>query len=242
MKIHPKINLLAFAAHPDDVEISAAGIMLKHKAAGLSTGIIDLTAGELGTRGSAEIRRSESAKATALLELDVRENMGFPDGFFSVNPESVLALVRIIRKYRPDIVLINAENDRHPDHGQAHQLLKKALFLSGLIKIKTELEGQEQQAWRPQSVYAYIQDYFVQPDVVLDVTEFWDKRMECLMAYSSQFYDENSNEPDTPISGREFLDNLTGRSHQLGRHIGCRHAEGLVCLRTPGVGLLTDLL
>ncbi len=239
--MHPKINVLGFAAHPDDIEISISGIMLKHKAAGLSTGIIDLTCGELGTRGSAEIRSQESAKASAILQLDVRENLGMRDGFFEETEENLLKLVRVIRQYRPDIALINAESDRHPDHGNGHSLVKRACFLAGLVKIPTELDGQSQEPWRPAAMYAYIQDYYLEPDVIIDVSAFWEKRMESLMAYSSQFYNPDSNEASTPISNEEFIRNIEGRSLQLGRLIGCAHGEGLRVVRPVGVNLLTDV-
>jgi bacillithiol biosynthesis deacetylase BshB1 len=239
--MHPKIDLLAFAAHPDDVEISISGIMLKHKAAGMSTGVIDLTRGELGTRGNAELRAKESAKASEILQLDIRENLGFRDGFFHEDEEHLLAVIRMIRKYKPDIVLINAESDRHPDHGNAHHLVKRACFLSGLIKVKTEVNGEGQQAWRPQTVYAYIQDYYLEPDLVIDVTDFWEKRMESLMAYSSQFYNPDSNEASTPISTKEFINHIEGRSHQFGRLINCVHGEGLRRIRPLGVNLLNQL-
>jgi N-acetylglucosamine malate deacetylase 1 len=237
-----KINVLAFAAHPDDIEISISGIMLKHKASGLSTGIIDLTRGELGSRGSAEIRAQESAKASEIMGLDIRENLGLRDGFFEQNEESLMALVKVIRKYQPDIALINAESDRHPDHGRAHHLLKRACFLSGLIKIKTESEGKELEAWRPKAIYSYIQDYYLEPDIIIDVSDFWEQRMESLMAYSSQLYNPGSDVMQTPISSEEFLKNIEGRSYQLGRLINTRHAEGLRTTKPLGVHLLTDLV
>jgi len=239
--MYPKINVLALAAHPDDIEISISGIMLKHKAAGMRTGIIDLTRGELGTRGSAEIRQQESEKASAILQLDVRENLGLKDGFFQEDEESLLAVIKVIRKYKPDILLMNAETDRHPDHGRAHQLVKRAAFLSGLLKIKTEDQGVLLESWRPANMYSYIQDYYLEPDIVIDVTEFWEKRMQSLLAYSSQFYNPDSNEAQTPISNEGFMKHLEGRSHQLGRLINCDHGEGLKKVRPIGVNLLTDL-
>ena len=240
--MHPKIDILAFAAHPDDVEISAAGIMIKHKEAGLKTAVIDLTAGELGSRGSAELRKTESEQASLIMQLDARENLGFRDGFLEVNENALMSVVRIIRKYRPDIMLINAETDRHPDHGIAHTLVKRAAFLSGLVKIETHSDGVAQAAWRPKAIYAYIQDQFIHPDVLVDVSEQWEKRMACLMAYSSQFYNPASTEPLTPISTPEFMKNIEGRSVQLARHIQCRHAEGLNTVRPIGTHLLTDLI
>ncbi|MEZ4805272.1 MAG: bacillithiol biosynthesis deacetylase BshB1 [Bacteroidia bacterium] len=239
--MHPKIDILAFAAHPDDVEISISGTLLKHQAKGLKTGIVDLTRGELGTRGSADIRTEESKKATEILKLSVRENLGLKDGFFENNEESLLAVVRSIRKYRPEIILINAEKDRHPDHGNGHQLVKRAAFLSGLIKIHTEVDGKVQEAWRPKNVYAYIQDYYIHPDIVIDVSEFWEQRMASLMAYSSQFYDPNSTEPNTPISSEGFLNHLIGRSTQFGRQISVKHAEGLNVVKPIGIDNLLDL-
>jgi N-acetylglucosamine malate deacetylase 1 len=240
--MHPKINVLAYAAHPDDVEISVSGIMLKHKFAGMSTGIIDLTRGELGTRGTAEIRAQESAKASAILQLDIRENLGFRDGFFEQDETHLMAVVSSLRKYRPDIVLINAETDRHPDHGNAHQLVKRACFLSGLPKVRIEADGVQLEAWRPSNIYSYIQDYYLEPDILIDVTDFWEKRMESLMAYSSQFYNPDSNESPTPISSIEFLKHVEGRSHQFGRLINCVHAEGLKKIRPIGVHLLNQLV
>lgn len=235
------IKLLAFAAHPDDVEISVSGIMLRHKQAGLTTGIIDLTRGELGTRGNAELRAEESAKASGILGLDVRENLGLRDGFFVQDEESLMAVVRVIRKYKPQIVLMNAESDRHPDHGNGHNLVKRACFLSGLVKIKCSDNGGELEPWRPYAMYSYIQDYFLEPDMVVDVTQVWEQRMKSLMSYSSQFYNPSSGEPVTPISTEEFLKNIEGRAIQLGRYINCKYAEGLRKVRPIGVNLLTDL-
>lgn len=236
-----KINLLAFAAHPDDVEISASGIMLKHKLAGYTTGIIDLTAGELGSRGTAETRTEESKRASEILNLDVRENINLRDGFFEINEESLIKIIRTIRRYQPDTILINSETDRHPDHGRAHDLLKRACFLSGLIKIITIDNGIEQAVWRPKTTFSYIQDYFLQPDLIIDVTDVWEQRMSSLLSYSTQFYDPNSKEPSTPISTPEFLDNISGRAIQLGRLINVRYAEGLRTLKPTGVANLMDL-
>lgn len=239
--MHPKIDILAFAAHPDDVEISASGIMIKHKEAGLKIGIIDLTAGELGTRGNAEIRKKESELATELMHLDIRENLGFADGFLEINQSSLLKVVKVIRKYRPTTMLINAEVDRHPDHGIAHAMVKRAAFLSGLIKVETEENGVLQAPWRPNAIYAYIQDQFKHPDIVIDVSNQWQKRMDCLFAYKSQFYSNESVEPMTPISTPEFILNIEGRSVQLARQLNCKHAEGLNYIRPIGCNLLTDI-
>jgi bacillithiol biosynthesis deacetylase BshB1 len=237
-----KINLLAFAAHPDDVEISISGTMLKHRANGLKTGIIDLTRGELGTRGDADIRAQESQKATEILGLDIRENLGIKDGFITNSEENLIAVVTMMRAYQPDIVLMNAESDRHPDHGKGHTLVKEACFLSGLPKLKTYFKDQEQEAWRPKSMYSYIQDYYLEPDVLIDVTPFWEQRMASLLAYSSQFYNPNSDEAETPISSPAFLEHIKGRSIQWGRLINCKHAEGLRKVNYFAVNLLTDIM
>lgn len=237
-----KINLLAFAAHPDDVEISASGIMIKHKNMGLSTGIVDLTRGELGTRGSADLRFKEAETAAQIMNLDARENLGFKDGFFEIDEAHLNAVITAIRKYQPDIVLINSEQDRHPDHGRAHQLLKSACFLSGLPKIETSFDGQMQTAWRPQSVYSYIQDYYLDPHIVIDVTDVWSTRMEALKSFSSQFFDPNSPEPNTPISNPEFFKFIDGRGLQFGRFIQAGYGEGLRTVRPLGVNNLNALI
>lgn len=237
-----KINVMAYAAHPDDVEISISGTMLKHKKQGLTTGIIDLTRGELGTRGTAETRAAEAAKSSEILQLDVRENLGLKDGFFEHNEASLMAVVRTLRQYRPDIVLCNAVSDRHPDHGKGHRLVKDACFLSGLVKIKVnDADGNDLPPWRPQAVYAYIQDYYIQPDIVVDVTAEWEARMRSLMCFETQFYSPNSAEPETPISTPAFLQHIEGRAVQFGRFISARYGEGFTVIRPAGVGLLTDL-
>jgi bacillithiol biosynthesis deacetylase BshB1 len=239
--MNQKINILAFAAHPDDVEISAAGILLKHQAAGLKTGIIDLTQGELSTRGQIELRKQETKKASEILKLSVRENLDMNDGFLDVNRESLTSVIKVIRKYKPDIILINSDNDRHPDHGIAHKLVHRAAFLSGLIKIETIHNNEVQDAWRPKHIYAYIQDLFKHPDLIIDVSDFWSKRTEALECFASQFYNPNSLEPTTPISTPEFRKNIEGRSLQLARHINCQHAEGLLVVKPIGVNLLSDI-
>ena len=195
-----KLDILAFGAHPDDVEISCAGTILKHIELGYKCGIVDLARGELGTRGSGELRLIEAEKAQQILGVDVRENLGFADGFFQNDREHQLPIIEMIRKYRPEIVLANSVHDRHPDHGKGAKLVADACFLSGLIKIET---GQE--AWRPKAVYHYIQDEFIHPDLTVDITPYFDKKVESILAYGSQFYDPESAEPETPISGKGFL-------------------------------------
>ena len=231
-----KLDILAFGAHPDDVEISCSGTILKQIDLGYSCGIIDLTQGELGTRGNAELRFKEAERAKEVLGIEARENLGFADGFFLNDKAHQLPIVEMIRKYRPEIVLANSVHDRHPDHGKAAKLVADACFLSGLIKIET---GQE--AWRPNAVYHYIQDEYIHPDISVDITPYFDKKVESIMAYSSQFYDPDSEEPETPISGKDFLEFLKGRAMVVGRPIGAKYAEGFTAARNVGVNNLFDL-
>lgn len=241
--MHPKINLLAFAAHPDDVEIGISGTMIKHRKNGLTTGVVDLTRGELGTRGTAEIRAKESERATEILGLTVRENLGMKDGFFEYNEENLTAIARCIRKYQPDIALCNAISDRHPDHGKGHKIVADACFLAGLLKIELKDEqGNNLSPWRPKAVYSYIQDYYIEPDFVIDVTEVWEERTKSLMCFESQFFNPDSKEPETPISSMSFLQHVEGRAIQFGRFIGVKYAEGFNVVRPAGVELLTDLI
>ncbi|MFT4982581.1 MAG: bacillithiol biosynthesis deacetylase BshB1 [Bacteroidia bacterium] len=232
-----KLDILAFGAHPDDVEISCAGTILKHIELGYKCGIVDLTRGELGTRGSGELRLIEAEKAQQILGIDARENLGFADGFFQNDREHQLPIIEVIRKYRPEIVLANSVHDRHPDHGKGAKLVADACFLSGLIRIET---GQE--AWRPKVVYHYIQDEFIHPDLTVDITPYFDKKIESILAYSSQFYDPESAEPDTPISGKEFLNFLKARAQVMGRPISAELAEGFTAARNIGVKNLFDLV
>jgi bacillithiol biosynthesis deacetylase BshB1 len=223
-----KLDILAIGAHPDDVELCASGTLLRHINMGYKVGILDLSRGELGTRGNADLRMQEAEKATKILGLAARENLGMADGFFENNPEHQLRIIKIIRKYKPELVLANAVSDRHPDHGRAGKLADDACFYSGLIKIETELDGEAQKAWRPKAVYHYIQDYYIKPDIIVDISEFYDKREESIMAYSSQFHSgKEKDEPDTPISSPEFLEFLRGRSLNFGRLIGAKYGEGL---------------
>ncbi|MDP2176590.1 MAG: bacillithiol biosynthesis deacetylase BshB1 [Bacteroidota bacterium] len=237
-----KINVLAFAAHPDDVEISISGIMIKHRINGLKTGIVDLTKGELGTRGDEFIRAEESKKASQILGLSARQNLGIKDGFITNSEENLISVVKMIRAFQPDIVLMNAESDRHPDHGKAHTLVKEACFLSGLIKLSTKYNEEIQEAWRPKSMYSYIQDYYLEPDILIDVSPLWNQRMEALLAYSSQFYNTESKELETPISSPAFMEHIKGRAIQWGRLINCGYAEGLRKVNHFSVNLLTDIL
>ena len=239
-----KLDILAFGAHPDDVELGSGATIAKEVANGKKVGIVDLTRGELGTRGSAEIRDVEAAAAAKILGVVARENLEFADGFFVNDKEHQLAIIRMIRKYRPEIVLCNAIDDRHIDHGKGSKLVSDACFLSGLIKIDTKLDGDDQwqNPWRPKIVYHYIQWKNIEPDVVVDVTGYIDKKTEAIMAYSSQFYDPKSKEPETPISSKTFTDSVNYRARDLGRLIGVEYGEGFTTERFPAVNNLTDLI
>ncbi len=237
-----KLDILAFGAHPDDVELGCAGTIAKEISLGRKVGIIDLTRGELGTRGSAEIRDDESGRAAQILGIDIRENLKMKDGFFVNDEKSQLEIIKRIRKYQPDIVLCNAIDDRHIDHGRGSKLVSDASFLSGLVKIETEFDGKLQQPWRPKHVYHYIQWKDLTPDFVVDITDFIDKKTEAIMAYSSQFYDPESNEPTTPIATKNFLDSLHYRAQNLGRLIGTDYGEGFTAERYLAVRSLSDLI
>jgi len=236
-----KLDILAFGAHPDDVELGCSGTIAKEVSLGKKVGIIDLTRGELGTRGSVEIRNSESAKASEILGVSVRENLDMRDGFFINDEAHQLKIIQMLRKYRPEIVLCNAIADRHIDHGKGSKLVSDACFLSGLVKIETELNGEKQQAWRPKVVYHYIQWQNIEPDFVVDISGFLDKKMESVLAYGSQFYDPNSNEPVTPITSKTFLDSVKYRAEDLGRLVGVEYAEGFTTERYLAVNSLGDL-
>lgn len=236
-----KLDILAFGAHPDDVELGCSGTIAKEVSLGKKVGIIDLTRGELGTRGSVEIRNSESAKASEILGVVVRENLDMRDGFFVNDETHKLKVIEMIRKYQPEIVLCNAITDRHIDHGKGSKLVSDACFLSGLRQIKTELNGETQEVWRPKVVYHYIQWQNIEPDFVVDISEFMDKKMDSVLAYGSQFYDPNSKEPVSPITSKNFLDSINYRAQDLGRLVGVDYAEGFTTERYLAVNSLGDL-
>lgn len=236
-----KLDILAFGAHPDDVELGCSGTLAKEISLGKKVGIIDLTRGELGTRGSVEIRNSESAKASQILGVSIRENLDMRDGFFINDEAHQLKIIQMIRKYQPEIVLCNAIEDRHIDHGKGSKLVSDACFLSGLRRIETQWNGENQSAWRPKVVYHYIQWKNIEPDFVVDITGFIDVKMESILAYSSQFYDPNSSEPESPISSKNFLDSVKYRAQDLGRIIGTEFAEGFTVERYLAVNSLGDL-
>lgn len=236
-----KLDILAFGAHPDDVELGCSATIAKEISLGKRVGIIDLTRGELGTRGTADIRDQEAANAAAILKVAVRENLKFKDGFFKNNEKHQLEIIKILRKYKPEIVLCNAINDRHIDHSKGSKLVSDACFLAGLPKIETSFNGEIQEAWRPKCVYHYIQWKHIEPDFVVDVTGFMDIKMKSILAYSSQFYDPNSNEPETPITSKNFIDSVKYRAQDLGRLIGTEFAEGFTVERYLAVNSLSDL-
>jgi bacillithiol biosynthesis deacetylase BshB1 len=230
-----KLDILAFAAHPDDVELTMAGTLLLQIQKGRKVGIVDLTQGELGTRGNAELRLKEASKAADLLGIAVRENLGMKDGFISNDEPSRIQIIRMIRKYQPEIIFCNSVADRHPDHGHAAKLVSDATFLSGLSKIQTEMAGEVQHEWRAKALYHYIQDRYLEPDFLVDVSAVWEQRMQAVFAYASQFYDPGSSEPVTPISSREFLAFLEARARDFARPLGVEFAEGFQVQRTIGV-------
>ncbi len=238
-----KLDILVLSVHPDDAELGCAGTILKHVAAGKKVGIVDLTRGELGTRGSVEIRAKEAAVASEILGLSVRENLGIPDGFFENTREYQLQVIAAIRKYQPEIILTNAYHDRHPDHGRANALVEAATFLSGLRKIETFDNNESQQAWRPSLVLHFIQDNYIKPDILIDVTEYWDKKIESIRAYGSQFYNpEWEDEPQTYISSPDFTQVIEARAREFGKSIQVKYAEGFTSRKVLGVENLFDLL
>jgi N-acetylglucosamine malate deacetylase 1 len=237
-----KLDILAIGVHPDDVELSCAGTILKHIELGKTVGILDLTLGELGTRGNATIRTQEAMHAASIIGVSVREQLNMADGFFENNETNQRLIIEVIRKYQPELILCNAISDRHPDHGRAAKLTTDACFYSGLLKVETKENTTTQKPWRPKAVYHYIQDNFIEPDFVIDVTAYNDKKMESIMAYSSQFFDPNSKEPQTPISSKNFIDYINAKARLFGRSINVDFAEGFTVNRYMGVNNLFDLV
>jgi len=237
-----KLDILVLPVHPDDAELGCAGVILQAIASGKKVGVADLTRGELGTRGSAEIRAQEAAAAAEILGLTIRENLELPDGFFQNTPEYQLKVVEVIRKYQPDIIITNAFHDRHPDHGRASDLVEASAFLAGLRKIETSFDGKAQEAWRPNLVLHFIQDRYIEPDVVIDVTQYWDKKVESIRAYGSQFHNpEWKNEPQTYISSPDFIRIIEGRAMEFGKSIQVKYAEGFTSKKILGVDNLFSL-
>lgn len=235
-----KLDILAFGVHPDDVELSCAGVLLTEKLNGKKTGIIDLTRGELGTRGTAETRKQEADAAAKILQVDIRENLGMADGFFQNDEAHQKQIITALRQYQPEIVLCNAPSDRHPDHGRSAKLVSDAAFLSGLKKIETFLNGEAQSAWRPKFVFNYIQDKFLQPDFVIDITPVFEQKLDAIKAYGTQFYAQSagdnseSKEPQTYISTPDFLDSVIYRHKWYGKMVGVKYAEGFISEKMTG--------
>jgi bacillithiol biosynthesis deacetylase BshB1 len=230
-----KVDILAFGAHPDDVEISAGGTIAKHIALGQKIAFVDLTRGELGTRGTAETRDQEARDAAQILGISARINLDLGDGFFEHNRENLIKIIETIRYFQPDLVLANAITDRHPDHAKGAKLVAEACFLSGLTKIKTDWEGIPQHAWRPKNLFHYIQDRYIKPDFAIDVTDYIETKFKALKCYKTQFYDPNSSEPQTPISGPSFFTFLDSRMRDVGREMQVDFAEGFTASRLIGI-------
>jgi N-acetylglucosamine malate deacetylase 1 len=237
-----KLDILAVGVHPDDVELSCAGTLLRHIDLGYKVGLLDLTLGELGTRGNAEIRTQEALNSAQIMGALVREQLDIEDGFFTHNQANLLKIIHIVRKYQPEIIFANALEDRHPDHGRAAKLIADACFLSGLIKIETSDKGEKQAAWRPKNVYHYIQDRVLKADFAIDISDYMEKKFACIAAFKSQFFDPLSNEPVTPISSQSFLDAIKGKDSIYGRYIGCNYAEGFNISRVMGIKNIFDLM
>jgi bacillithiol biosynthesis deacetylase BshB1 len=238
-----KLDILVLPVHPDDAELGCAGTILKQIQLGHKVGIVDLTRGELGTRGTAEIRDKEAAKAAEILGLNVRENLALPDGFFTNIQEYQLKVIAAIRKFQPEIIITNAYHDRHPDHGRANELVEASAFLSGLRRVETFEDGNLQEPWRPTQVLHFIQDRYIKPDIIVDVTEFWDKKIESVYAYASQFHnpDYNEDEPQTYISSPDFIDQINGRGREFGKSINAKYGEGFTSRKILGIDNLFDL-
>jgi bacillithiol biosynthesis deacetylase BshB1 len=237
-----KLDILAFGVHPDDVELGCSGTILASVAEGKKVGIVDLTQGELGTRGNAEVRREEAAEAARVLKAAVRENLEMADGFFQNDETNQRKVIQVIRKYRPEIILCNAIEDRHPDHGRSAKLVEDAAFLSGLRKIETIVAGERQLEWRPKYIFHYIQDRFIQPDFVFDISDFMGQKLESVLCYKTQFYNPDLDEPQTYISSPEFFESVKARAMMLGKRIGVKYAEGYITRKMIGIGTFNSII
>jgi len=237
-----KLDILAIDAHPDDIELACSGTLASHRDMGYKVGILDLTKGEMGTRGTPEIRMQEAEASAEILGLSARENLGFKDIFFKDDLDHQTAIAKVIRKYKPEIVLANAVRDRHPDHGKGGSLASHACFISGLRKLETAIDGVPQEVWRPKFVYHYIQNEFIEPDLVVDISDYWETKKESILAFKSQFHDPNSKEPESFISRPEFLDFIEARARELGHKINVKFGEGFTVERVAGVKDLFNLI
>ena len=237
-----KLDILAIGVHPDDIELSCTGTLLAHIALGKKVGLLDLTRGELGTRGTPELRSQEAETARQMTGALIRENAGMADGFFTHSQDNLKKIIRVVRNYKPEIVLMNAVRDRHPDHARAAKLTSEACYLSGLSKIGTyDQQGHSQQAWRPRAMYHYVQDYHLEPDFVVDISSYMDRKLEIILAFKSQFYAPGMSGPQTPISGADFMEYQRSRCAVYGRTAGFQYAEGFNVVRYPGIKNLFDL-
>jgi len=236
-----KVDILAIGSHPDDVELACSGTIAKHIKQGARVAVVDLSKGELGTRGNAELRKEEATRSAEILGISKRVNLGLKDGFFEINEQSLNALIEQIRFFRPEIILCNSVHDRHPDHGRGGDLVSRASFLAGLRKVESKFDAELQEAWRPKAIYRYIQDRWIEPDLIVDISEVWQTKLDSIRAFSSQFYDPNSKEPESPISSKGFFDFLDGRARQFGRIINAEYGEGFNVERSPGVENLLEL-
>jgi len=232
-----KLDILVFAAHPDDAELGCSGTIAAHIAQGYKVGVVDLTAGELGTRGTPELRAQEAKSASELMQLSHRSCLHLADGFFENDQPSIYAIIQAIRRHQPSIVIANAVYDRHPDHGRGSAIVSRAAFLAGLSKIITD----DLPAWRPQQLYHYIQDRYIKPDFIVDITNFWDIKLSAIKAYKSQFYDPSSKEPQTYISSNAFLEFVEARALEFGHAAGFKYGEGFTVEKIPGIKNLFDL-
>lgn len=230
-----KLDILAFGVHPDDVELGCSGTIISAIAEGKKVGIVDLTQGELGTRGTIETRYAEATAAAKVMGVSARENLKMDDGFFKHDKKNIREVIRAIRKYQPEIILCNAPEDRHPDHGRSAKLVAEAAFLSGLRKIETKEDGKMQAAWRPTYVFHYIQDRFLQPSFVIDITESFEKKMEAILCYKTQFNSPSNDEPQTYISSPQFMETVKARALMLGKRIGVQYAEGFISEKVIGL-------
>lgn len=230
-----KLDILAFGVHPDDVELSCGGTLIVEIRNGKKVGVIDLTKGELGTRGTAETRKEEAAIAAKILGVHLRENLGMRDGFFKNDEEHQMQIIKKLRQYQPEIVICNAINDRHPDHGRSSKLISDSCFLAGLMKIETELEGEKQLAWRPKHVFHYIQDRYYEPDFLFDISDVFEQKLESIKAYSTQFYNPELDEPQTYISTPAYFETIISRHKMFGKRIGVDYAEGYITEKRIGI-------
>ncbi len=237
-----KLDILVIAAHPDDAELGCSGTIVHHIAQGKKVGIADLTQGELGTRGSATLRLEEAAEAAKILGVHARENLYLRDGRFQNNEADQLEIIKVVRKYQPEIVLTNAPVDRHPDHGRAANLVSDACFYSGLIRIESSVNGEVQKAWRPKAIYHFVQSQSLAVDYVVNITPYWETKLASIRAYRSQFHDPNSKEPETYISSENFMRMVEARAIEHGHIIGAKYGEGFIRSKIAGINSFFDLI